>query len=139
MFAPIALSAQAGVRSVAQERVNAALSLGATRWQLMCEVVLPSALPEILTGVRIALGVGWGTLVAAELIAATRGIGYLDHVGVAVPRHRRRLRRHRHHRRLRLRVLVRDAYARALARAMEGAELSLDTGMGVHSTTRNPP
>ena len=77
MFAPIALSAQAGVRSVTQERVNAALSLGATRWQLLREVILPSALPEILTGARISLGVGWGTLVAAELIAATRGIGYL--------------------------------------------------------------
>ena len=77
MFAPIALSAQAGVRSVSLERVNAALSLGATRWQLMRDVVLPSALPEILTGTRIALGVGWSTLVAAELIAATRGIGYL--------------------------------------------------------------
>jgi taurine transport system permease protein len=77
MFAPIVLSAQAGVRSVTQERVNAALSLGATRWQLMREVILPSALPEILTGARISLGVGWSTLVAAELIAATRGIGYL--------------------------------------------------------------
>lgn len=77
MFAPIVLSAQAGVRSVSQERVNAALSLGATRFQLLREVVLPSALPEILTGFRISLGVGWGTLVAAELIAATRGIGYL--------------------------------------------------------------
>jgi taurine transport system permease protein len=77
MFAPIVLSAQAGVRSVTQERVNAALSLGATRWQLMREVVFPSALPEIITGVRIAFGVGWSTLVAAELIAATRGIGYL--------------------------------------------------------------
>jgi len=77
MFAPIVLSAQAGVRSLPQERVNAALSLGATRWQLFTEVVLPSALPEILTGIRIALGVGWGTLVAAELIAANRGIGYM--------------------------------------------------------------
>ena len=77
MFAPVALSAQAGVRSVTQERVNAALSLGATRLQLLREVVFPSALPEILTGVRIALGVGWSTLVAAELIAATRGIGYM--------------------------------------------------------------
>ena len=45
-------------------------------FQLLREIVLPSALPEILTGIRIALGVGWGTLVAAELIAATRGIGY---------------------------------------------------------------
>jgi taurine transport system permease protein len=76
MFAPIALSAQAGVRSVSLERVNAALSLGATRFQLLREIVLPSALPEILTGIRISLGVGWGTLVAAELIAATRGIGH---------------------------------------------------------------
>ena len=76
MFAPIALSAQAGVRSVSLERVNAALSLGATRFQLLRELVLPSALPEILTGIRISLGVGWGTLVAAELIAATRGIGH---------------------------------------------------------------
>jgi taurine transport system permease protein len=77
MFAPIVLSAQAGVRSVSQERVYAALSLGATRFQLFREIVLPSALPEILTGIRISFGVGWGTLVAAELIAATRGIGYL--------------------------------------------------------------
>jgi taurine transport system permease protein len=76
MFAPIALSAQAGVRSAPIERVDAALSLGATRFQLLREIVLPSALPEILTGIRIALGVGWGTLVAAELIAATRGIGH---------------------------------------------------------------
>ncbi len=77
MFAPIVLSAQAGVRSLPMERINAALSLGANCWQLFSEVVLPSALPEILTGIRIALGVGWGTLVAAELIAATRGIGYM--------------------------------------------------------------
>ena len=77
MFAPICLSAQAGVRNVPLERVNAALSLGATRWQLFRSIVLPSALPEILTGFRISLGVGWGTLVAAELIASTRGIGYM--------------------------------------------------------------
>jgi len=76
MFAPIVLSAQAGVRSVSLERVNAALALGATRLQLLREITFPSALPEILTGIRIALGVGWGTLVAAELIAATRGIGH---------------------------------------------------------------
>ena len=77
MFAPIVLSAQAGVRALSMERVNAALSLGASRWQLLTAVVLPSALPEILTGIRIALGVGWSTLVAAELIAANRGIGYM--------------------------------------------------------------
>ena len=77
MFAPICLSAQAGVRSLPLERVNAARSLGANRLQLFFNVVLPSALPEILTGIRIAFGIGWGTLVAAELIASTRGIGFM--------------------------------------------------------------
>ncbi len=77
MFAPICLSAQAGVRSLPLERVNAARALGASRLQLFFHIVMPSALPEILTGIRIALGVGWGTLVAAELIASTRGIGYM--------------------------------------------------------------
>jgi taurine transport system permease protein len=77
MFAPVCLSAQAGVRGLPVERVNAALALGGTRWQIFRSVVLPSALPEILTGLRIAIGVGWSTLVAAELIAATRGIGYM--------------------------------------------------------------
>lgn len=76
MFAPIVISAQAGVRSVSLERINAALSVGANRFQLIREIVLPSALPEILTGIRIAFAVGWSTLVAAELIAATRGIGH---------------------------------------------------------------
>ncbi|MGG2357374.1 ABC transporter permease subunit, partial [Salmonella enterica] len=50
---------------------------GANRRQLFIDIVLPSALPEILTGIRIGLGIGWSTLVAAELIAANRGIGYM--------------------------------------------------------------
>lgn len=77
IFAPICLSAQAGVRALPIERVQAALSLGATRWQIFRAIVLPSALPEILTGVRIGIAVGWSTLVAAELIASTRGIGFM--------------------------------------------------------------
>ncbi|WP_199063120.1 taurine ABC transporter permease TauC [Serratia sp. ASV30] len=77
IFAPVTLSTVAGVRSVAQVRIRAAQALGASRWQLLRFVVLPSALPEILTGIRIGLGVGWSTLVAAELIAATRGLGFM--------------------------------------------------------------
>ncbi len=76
-FAPICFSAQAGVRSVPVERVNAALSLGASRLQLFTGIILPSALPEILTGLRIAVGAGLSTLVAAELIAARSGLGYM--------------------------------------------------------------
>ncbi|HEY1843359.1 MAG TPA: taurine ABC transporter permease TauC [Buttiauxella sp.] len=77
IFAPVAMSTMAGVRSVQQVRVRAARALGATRAQVVWYVILPGALPEILTGFRIGLGVGWSTLVAAELIAATRGLGFM--------------------------------------------------------------
>ncbi len=76
-FAPIALAARAGVRSASVEQVNAALSLGASRWQLVRHVIVPAALPEILVGLRIAIGFGWTTLVAAEMVAATVGIGQM--------------------------------------------------------------
>lgn len=76
-FAPICFSAQAGVRSVPGERINAARSLGANRLQIFSTIILPSALPEILTGLRIAIGAGLATLVAAELIAARSGVGYM--------------------------------------------------------------
>lgn len=77
IFAPVAMSAMAGVKSAQQVRLRAAQSLGASRAQILWFVILPGALPEILTGLRIGLGVGWSTLVAAELIAATRGLGFM--------------------------------------------------------------
>ncbi|MBK4785234.1 MAG: taurine ABC transporter permease TauC [Pantoea sp. Pent] len=77
IFAPVTLSTLAGVKNTQQVRIRAVQALGATRWQLLRFVILPGALPEILTGLRIGLGVGWSTLVAAELIAATRGLGFM--------------------------------------------------------------
>ncbi|QEW30527.1 taurine ABC transporter permease TauC [Erwinia billingiae] len=77
IFAPVAMSALAGVKSAQQVRIRAAQSLGGNHWQVLWFVILPGALPEILTGLRIGLGVGWSTLVAAELIAATRGLGFM--------------------------------------------------------------
>ncbi|EKG29950.1 taurine ABC transporter permease TauC [Pseudomonas avellanae] len=77
IFAPIAIATATGVRTVDPTRVRAAQSLGATRWQLIRHIIVPSALPDILTGIRIGLGVGWSTLVAAELIAATSGLGFM--------------------------------------------------------------
>lgn len=77
MLAPIVVSAQAGVRSVSEGRIQAALSLGASRRQVFFHVIARGALPEILTGLRIAIGSGWGTLVAAELVAATKGLGFM--------------------------------------------------------------
>ena len=77
LFAPIAIATATGVRTVDPAKLRAAQSLGASRAQLIRHVILPSALPDILTGVRIGLGVGWSTLVAAELIAATSGLGFM--------------------------------------------------------------
>ena len=76
-FAPIAMAARAGVKSATAEQVNAAWSLGANLRQVVWHVVLPAALPEILTGLRIAVGFGWTTLVAAEMVAATAGLGQM--------------------------------------------------------------
>jgi taurine transport system permease protein len=76
-FAPMALSTRAGVRSVSIEQIHAAYSLGATRSQVIRHVVLKAAMPEILTGMRIGLGFGWTTLVAAEMVAAAAGLGYM--------------------------------------------------------------
>lgn len=76
-FAPLALSARAGVRSVSTEQIHAAYSMGATRHQVVRHVVLPAAMPEILTGMRIAIGFGWTTLVAAEMVAANAGLGQM--------------------------------------------------------------
>ncbi|WP_419188825.1 taurine ABC transporter permease TauC [Aeromonas caviae] len=77
IFAPVALATLAGVQSANAVRVRAAQALGASRSQVLWHVILPGALPDILTGLRIGLGVGWSTLVAAELIAATRGVGFM--------------------------------------------------------------
>jgi taurine transport system permease protein len=73
----IALSTASGVRGVPLERINAARTVGANRLQVLRDVILPNALPEILVGARIGLSVGWSTLVAAELVAATRGLGFM--------------------------------------------------------------
>lgn len=77
MLPPVIISTASGVRSASKDHINAARSFGATRWQVLRHVILPGAVPSILTGTRIALGAGWSTLVAAELIAATRGLGFM--------------------------------------------------------------
>ncbi len=71
----MAIAARAGVSGVAISKVHAAYSLGATRSQILRHVIVPNSLPEIFTGARVAMGVCWGTVVAAELVAAEEGIG----------------------------------------------------------------
>ncbi|UCG07513.1 MAG: ABC transporter permease subunit [Desulfobacterales bacterium] len=77
IFAPMALNARSGVRSVTIEQIQMAYSLGATRAQVIWHVILKGAMPEILTGMRIGIGFGWTTLVAAEMVAAEAGIGHM--------------------------------------------------------------
>ena len=77
VFAPVTLGARAGVKSAAIEQIHAAYSFGATRWQVIRQVILPSAMPEIITAMRIGIGFGWTTLVAAEMVASTAGLGYM--------------------------------------------------------------
>ncbi len=77
IFAPMAIAARAGVRSVSTEQIHAAYAMGASRAQVISQVIMKAALPEIFTGMRIGIGVGWTTLVAAEMIAASRGLGFM--------------------------------------------------------------
>ena len=73
----MAIAARAGVSGVNISKVHAAYSLGASKWQLMRYVIVPNSLPEIFTGARVAMGVCWGTVVAAELVAAEKGAGMM--------------------------------------------------------------
>jgi len=72
----MAIAARSGVAGVKLSKVHAAYSLGASKWQLLRHVIMPNALPDIFTGARVAMGVCWGTVVAAELVAAERGAGF---------------------------------------------------------------
>ncbi|MEM7243648.1 MAG: ABC transporter permease [Pseudomonadota bacterium] len=69
------IAARSGVADVNISKIHAAYSLGTTRRQLMRHVIVPNSLPQIFTGARVAMGVCWGTVVAAELVAAEKGIG----------------------------------------------------------------
>ena len=77
-FSPL-INSIAGVKDVDRNLVDAALNLGVKRnsWFLFKEVVFPSAVPHILTGMRIALTYAWGGIVAAEMLAASNGLGWM--------------------------------------------------------------
>lgn len=79
-FPPIAMATISGVRGVREDMVNAVLSLGASRRQTLTAVMIPATLPEILTGVRVAVGFAWTTVVAAEIANGIPGIGALAYL-----------------------------------------------------------
>jgi taurine transport system permease protein len=73
----MAIAARAGASGVNISKVHAAYSLGSSKWQIMRHVIIPNSLPDIFTGARVAMGVCWGTVVAAELVAAEQGAGMM--------------------------------------------------------------
>ena len=111
----MAIAARSGVSGVKISKVHAAYSLGASKWQIMRHVIVPNSLPEIFTGARVAMGVCWGTVVAA--CRGGKGGGHDDHGRIEVSEHRYRHNGDhpdRHHR-------LRDRYVDALGRTASGA------------------
>jgi NitT/TauT family transport system permease protein len=76
-FPPCVINAHRGARYVDRRLVEAALTLGARHWHIITEVLLPASVPSIVAGVRVSAGLGWQSLVGAELIVASSGIGYV--------------------------------------------------------------
>ncbi|HRY51481.1 MAG TPA: ABC transporter permease [Candidatus Paceibacterota bacterium] len=77
-FFPIVLNTAAGARGVREAHIEAVRVLGANPWQVLFKVILPSAAPTILTGLRVAGGIAWRVIVAAEIFPGTRGgLGYM--------------------------------------------------------------
>lgn len=76
VFFPVLYNTLLGLRSVPQNMINASLTMGANRWQLSREVLLPGAMPGIITGLRLGAGYGWRALVAAEILASQSGLGF---------------------------------------------------------------
>ncbi len=83
-FAIMVISARTGASGTQLSKIRAAHSLGTTNNQILRYVILPNAMPDILTGIRIAIGVCWGTLVAAEMLAGTTGVGFIENVARTV-------------------------------------------------------
>lgn len=76
-FLYVVLNTSAGVATVPEGLIRAAINLGASRGQLFRYVIFPAALPSIMTGLKTGLAVSWAVVVAAELIAAQKGLGYM--------------------------------------------------------------
>lgn len=76
-FPPLAINAMSAVETLPPQRVETARSLGARRRDVLLRVILPSCLPQIFTGMRVAMGFTYTTLVSSEIVAAANGIGWV--------------------------------------------------------------
>jgi NitT/TauT family transport system permease protein/taurine transport system permease protein len=76
-FFPIAFNALTGVRSVPLTYISAARTMGASRYQIIKDVLLPGALPSIATGMRLSIGFAWRAVIAGEMLVGREGIGWM--------------------------------------------------------------
>jgi NitT/TauT family transport system permease protein len=76
-FFPVVVATISGVQQVGREYIRAAQNFGITGFKLFRTIIVPGALPTIITGMRVGLGVGWLVVVAAEMVGITSGLGYL--------------------------------------------------------------
>jgi NitT/TauT family transport system permease protein len=76
-FPPVLINTYRGAKQVDRKYIEASQMLGASAWRSMTEVLLPAAVPSIVAGLRISAGLGWQSLVGAELIVASSGVGYM--------------------------------------------------------------
>jgi taurine transport system permease protein len=76
-FVPSVINTFAGVRNIDRPMIEAATMLGTPRWRMITEVIAPAASPLIFTGLRLSLQASWTTLVAAELVGALVGVGFV--------------------------------------------------------------
>lgn len=83
---PCIINSYSGIKQTSQVRIWVAQTFGAGRFEILCRVAIPTALPMMFTGVRTALSASWMTLVAAELLAANDGLGYMLQMGRMVGR-----------------------------------------------------
>ena len=76
-FFPIAFNVLSGVREVPIRFIQAARTLGASRWQIIKDVLVPGAMPHIATGIRLSIGFGWRAVIAGEMLAGREGLGWM--------------------------------------------------------------
>lgn len=74
---PSIINSYTGIKQTSEVHINVAKTFGATKFKILTSVAIPTAMPMIFTGLKVSLGVSWMTVVAAELVAASKGLGYM--------------------------------------------------------------
>lgn len=85
-FVPCVINSYTGIKLTSQVLIDVSRTFGAPNWLIFWKIGIPSSLPMVFAGIRVALGNSWSTLVAAEMLAASAGLGYMIQIGRTVAR-----------------------------------------------------